>query len=140
MTITNVFVYGLFMDRALLTEMGFHPEVIGPAVLADYRIHIGARATLVPSAASRVYGIVMRLSESEAHALYAAPDVSAYQPEEVQSTLLASEEVVEARCYNLPRELGLAGANPGYAARLARLVDELGFDATYVGEIAAFSE
>lgn len=134
----TIFFYGLFMDRTLLAEKGLHPEAVGPAVLPDYRIHIGERATLVPSPSSRAYGVVMELSEREAHALYAEPSVRAYERERVQVTLLASHTVVEADCYNLPRDLGLRGTNPAYANELARLVDALGFDPEYVGEIAAF--
>jgi len=47
---------------------------------------------------------------------------------------------VEAYCYNLPRELGLAGANPAYATELSQLVEALQFDSAYVEEIAAFGE
>jgi len=99
------------MDRALLVEQGFHPEAIGPAVLSGYRIHIGERATLLPSASSRAFGILMELSEEEAHALYSQPTVRAYTPESVQVMLLATHEVVEADCYNLPGDLGLVGAS-----------------------------
>ena len=35
---SKIFFYGLFMDRSLLTEKGLHPEIIGPAVLPDYRM------------------------------------------------------------------------------------------------------
>ncbi len=137
---SKIFFYGLFMDQTLLVEKGLHPETIGPAVLSDYRIHIGERATLLPSASSRAYGIVMELSEQEADALYSEPSVRAYKRERVQVALLASNEVVEADCYNLPRELGLAGANPAYANKLSRLVEALDFDSAYVQEIAAFGE
>ena len=37
----KIFFYGMFMDRSLLNEKGLHPEIVGPAVLRDYRIHIG---------------------------------------------------------------------------------------------------
>lgn len=137
---SKIFFYGLFMDRTLLAEKGLHPETIGPAVLSDYRIHIGERATLLPSASSRAYGIVMELSEQEAHALYSEPSVRAYKRERVQVALLASNQVVEAYCYNLPRELGLTGANPAYANELSRLVEALEFDSAYAQEIAAFGE
>ena len=46
---STIFFYGLFMEQRLLTEKGLHPEVIGPAVLQGYRIHIGERATLLRS-------------------------------------------------------------------------------------------
>ena len=137
---SKIFFYGLFMDRSLLAKKGLHPETVGPAVLSDYRIHIGERATLLPSASSRAYGIVMELSDQEAHALYSEPSVRAYKRERVQVALLASNQVVEAYCYNLPRELGLTGANPSYANELSRLVEALEFDSAYAQEIAAFGE
>ena len=85
---SKIFFYGLFMDRSLLTEKGLHPEIVGAAVLPDYRIHIGERATLVPSASSRAYGIVMELSDRDARTLYAEPSVRAYVREPVQVELL----------------------------------------------------
>ncbi len=137
---SKIFFYGLFMDRSLHTEKGLHPKTVGPAVLSGYRIHIGERATLLPSRSSRAYGIVMELSDPEARALYSEPSVREYKRERVQVELLASNAVVEAYCYNLPRELGLAGANPAYANELARLVEALHFDLAYAQEIAAFGE
>jgi hypothetical protein len=135
---SRIFFYGLFMDRALLIEKGLHPETIGAAALADYRIHIGERATLIPSASSRAFGVLMELSEQEAQALYSDPSVRAYKRELVQVTLLATNEVVEAYCYNLPLELGMTGANPAYATELLRLVRSLEFDSEYARGIALF--
>jgi hypothetical protein len=137
---SKIFFYGLFMDRSRLTAKGLHPETVGPAVLSDYRIHIGERATLLPSASSRAYGIVMELSDQEARALYSEPSVREYKRERVRVELLDSHEIVEANCYNLPRELGLAGANPAYATELSRLVEALELDSAYAQEIAAFGE
>lgn len=137
---SKIFFYGLFMDRSLLVEKGLHPEPVGPAVLSDYRIHIGERATLLPSASSRAYGIVMKLSDREARALYSEPSVRDYRRESVQVELLDSNELVEAFCYNLPLESGLAGANPAYANELSRLVETLRLDPAYVREIAAFGK
>jgi hypothetical protein len=137
---SKIFFYGLFMDRSLLIAKGLHPEIVGPAVLSGYRIHIGNRATLLPSPSSRAYGIVMELPDQEARALYSEPSVREYKRERVQVELLASGTVVEACCYNLPPELGLAGANPAYADELARLVKALNFDLEYAQEIAAFGE
>ena len=135
---STIFFYGLFMDRSLLTEKGLHPEIIGPAVLPDYRIYIGERATLLPSAGSRAYGLVMELADQGVRALYSDPSVRDYVPERVQVELLDANRVVEAYCYNLPLDMGRAGANPAYAAALSRLVETLQFDKTYVREIAAF--
>jgi hypothetical protein len=138
--VSKIFFYGLFMDRSLLVEKGLHPEIIGPAVLPDYRIHIGERATLLRSASSRAFGMVMQLADPEARALYSEPSVREYMREQVQVELLDTGEAVEADCYILPRELGLAGANPAYAAELSQLVEALRFDSAYVRKIAAFGE
>jgi hypothetical protein len=137
---SKIFFYGLFMDRSLLTEKGLQPEIIGPAVLPDYRIHIGERATLLPSASNRAYGIVMELTDQEAGVLYSEPSVREYIRDRVQVELLDTGEAIEAYCYNLPPEFGLAGANPTYATRLSQLVKTLQFDPAYVEEIAAFGE
>jgi hypothetical protein len=136
----KIFYYGLFMDRSLLTDKGLDPEMIGPAVLPDYRIHIGERATLLRSASSRAYGIVMELADQEARTLYSEPSVREYIPERVQVELLDTGEAVEAYCYNLPRELALAGANREYAIELSKLAEALQFDSAYVEEIAAFGD
>ena len=126
------------MDRSLLTEKGLHPEILGRAVLPDHAIHIGERATLLRSASSRAYGVVMELADQEARALYSEPSVREYMPELVQVELLDTGETVEAYCYNLPPEVGLVGANPAYARALAELAEALQFDSAYVEGIAAF--
>jgi len=136
--VSKIFFYGLFMDRSLLVEKGLHPEIIGPAVLPGYRIHIGERATLLRSASSRAFGIVMQLTGPEARTLYSEPSVREYVRERVEVELLDTGESVEADCYNLPPEVGLAGANPAYATELSRLVEALELDSAYVYEIAAF--
>ncbi|NNM35001.1 MAG: gamma-glutamylcyclotransferase [Gemmatimonadetes bacterium] len=136
----TIFFYGLFMDRSLLAGQGLQPEVVGRAVLPDFRIHIGQRATLIRSAGSRAYGVVMTLPDHEAEALYAEPSVREYVPERVRVELLNTGEELEADCYNLPPEVGLAGTNPAYATQLSRLVEALEFDPDYVAEIAAFGE
>lgn len=135
---TKIFFYGLFMDPAYLTDQGLHPEVLGRARLPGFRIHIGERATLIRSDAGTAYGVVMSLSDDEAKALYAEPSVQDYRRETVSVSLLATGEELQADCYNLPPDLGLAGSNPVYAAKLSRLLSEWGFDSAYVAEVAAF--
>lgn len=136
----RIFFYGLFMDQALLAGKGICPTMLGPAVLIGYRIHIGARATLRPSASGRAYGLVMELTDEEARLLYSEPGVREYVPEHVRVELLASGEAVEADCYNLPPGSGSSGTNPAYAAELSRLAEALRFDPVYVEEIRVFGE
>ena len=137
---SKIFFYGRFMDKSLLTEQGLHPEILGPAVLPDYRIHIGERATLLRSTSSRAYGLVMELHDQEIRTLYSEPSVREYIRERVQVKLLDTGEAIEVYCYNLLGELGPAGANPEYATKLSVLVEALQLDPAYVEEIAAFGE
>ena len=110
---TSIFFYGLFMDHSLLVQQGLRPDLVGPARLPGYRIHIGDRATLVPAESSRSYGMVMALSDEDARALYDEPSVREYRPEKVRVELLETGEVMEADCYNLPLSTGLRGNQSG---------------------------
>ena len=91
-----------------------------------------------PAPSSGVYGVVMELPARDLDSLYAEPSVRAYECEQVQVVLLDTNEMIEADCYNLPRDMGLTGSNPTYARELVRLVESLEFDAAYAREIAAF--
>lgn len=137
---STIFFYGLFMDEALLVRKGLHPTTLGRAVLPGFRIHIGDRATLMPSASSRAYGVVMQLAADEVRALYSDPSVGEYRPVAVRVRLLDTDEAVEADCYNLPPQIAQAGASPAYAVELSELVQGLGFDSDYADEIAAFAD
>ena len=95
---------------------------------------------MVRSAADRAFGIVMELADRDARALYSEASVREYVPERVRVELLDSGAAVEADCYNLRREADRVGANPAYAAELARLAEALRFDPAYVAEVAAFGE
>ncbi|WP_282607724.1 gamma-glutamylcyclotransferase family protein [Pelagibius sp. Alg239-R121] len=134
----EVFFYGLFMDReALLTE-GYHP---GPAVLASlsgYALHIGQRATLVPSSGRTAWGMMMALPAGEIERLYSGASVSAYRPEAV---LVKSAEgtPVPALCYNLMR-LEESAPNRDYARKLAAVAARLALPEVFIAEIERFSQ
>lgn len=138
-SVRTIFFYGLFMDRAHLEAEGLDPVVVGPAALRGYRLHIGDRATLLPRPASRALGVVMRLTDPEARALYADSSVAEYRPEPVCVELVETGRAVDAECFVLPPERSTPGANPEYARRLAALAGALGFEPDYVAEILAFS-
>ncbi len=136
----TLFFYGLFMDAELLTEKDLQPQVIGPAKLVDYRIHIGRRATLVPCLGAVSYGVAMTLVPAAAAALYAEPSVRDYQAQPVVVQRIDSGETLAAQCYNLPPGADLSGANRAYAERLSQLVLRLGFPPAYAEEIACFHD
>lgn len=128
------------MDVKLLEEMGLHPEVIGPAQLADYRIRIGDRATLVPKGGSVAYGMVMDLADLEATNLYSKAGVSDYQPVNIDVTMIGDSAVLNVTSYILPPGEMKNIANAEYAEKLAKLVLELGFSPTYASEISVAQE
>lgn len=130
----EVFFYGLFMDGALLREKGLRPEGGRVARVENFRLAIGARATLAPSAGGEVYGVLFSLTRGELDALYSEESVSAYRPEPV-SARTAGGGVVPALCYNLPAPHAHAAPDPHYASRLRELAARLGLPRDYVSSI-----
>ena len=57
-----VFFYGLFMDQSLLASKGVHPTELAIGYLDGYGLCIGERATLLPEAHSRAYGVLMKIA------------------------------------------------------------------------------
>jgi hypothetical protein len=52
------FVYGLYMNLELLREAGVTPSNPRRAFVEDFALRIGQRATLLPSAGARAYGML----------------------------------------------------------------------------------
>ena len=129
----RVFFYGLFMDEDLLVEKGFQPTTIGLGFVDGYRLRIGMRATLVPSAGDRAYGVVMSMAPDEVTALYADESVADYAAEAV-TVALTNGTRQHALCYNLPSEK-LAGTNKDYARALMKLAVKLGLPEAYLDTI-----
>jgi len=130
----DVFFYGLFMDEALLREKGVNPESRRLASVESFSLVIGARATLVPCAGRRVYGVVFSLGHSEVEALYSEASVKVYRPEAVLAQL-ADGSVIPALCFNLPTPPRPDERNPEYAAKLRELAERIGLPSSYVSSI-----
>ncbi len=131
----TVFFYGLFMDRSLLASKGISPSRVADGYVDAYALRIGSRATLVPDAGSRAYGVLMTIRAEDANALYSDESVADYVPESVSVTL-PDGTVESAVCYNLPQDK-LAGANARYANALLTLARDLGFPEDYLRQIEA---
>lgn len=128
----DVFFYGLFMDAEVLREKGAVPARGRQAYVDDFGLRIGRRATLVPSVGTRAYGMLFALTHAELDRLYDAPGLEQYQPEAVLARSLDGT-MAPALCYNLgqaPEE-----RNSEYAARLQRILRELGFPPEYIASI-----
>jgi hypothetical protein len=130
----EVFFYGLFMDEALLREKGTNPMNRRTALLENFALRIGDRATLVPCSGQTVHGVLYHLTHAEVDALYAEASLSLYRPEAVAAQP-ADGSVVPALCFNLPAPPSIDERNPQYASKLRELAARLGLPPSYVASI-----
>lgn len=128
-----IFFYGLFMDESLLASKGIHPTEPAIGYVDGFGLHIGQRATLLPEANSRAYGVLMKIDSEDAAALYSEQSVADYVAEPVVVKLPGGAQV-SAVCYNLPAAR-LTGTNPEYATALLALATKLGLPDSYLGHI-----
>ena len=131
----DAFFYGLFMDIVVLRESGAAPVNPRRAYVDGFALRIGQRATLVPSAGDRAYGMLFALTHSELERLYAAPGLEEYRPEAVLTQTLEGTPA-PALCYNLREAPQAHERNPEYAARLKRVLGKLDFPPEYVASIS----
>ncbi len=129
----NVFFYGLFMDEDLLAKKGISPSKAEVGFVDGFALRIGERATLIRSADTRSYGVMMNISSDQANELYAESSVADYVPESVTVELLNGSKV-EASCYNLPVDK-VTGTNKVYAQALLEVANRLGLPESYLVEI-----
>lgn len=130
----DVFFYGLFMSEELLRSKGISSPNLRPASVSGFQLRIGARATLVPDRAGRVFGMIATLTHAELESLYSEPGLQAYKPEAVLAHL-SQGEALAALCFNLPEIPPAEEQNAEYAARLRSLAGQLGFPEKYVRSI-----
>ena len=130
----EVFFYGLFMDIELLRSQAVVPMHARRAFVEGFTLRIGQRATLMPTAGARVYGMLMALTHHDIAQLYAAPGLQHYLPEAVLAQTLEGQ-AVPALCYNLVEPPSASERNPTYAAQLKGILQGLGFPAKYVASI-----
>lgn len=122
----NGFFYGLFMDAGVLRDSGRVPTNSRRAYVNDFALRIVNRATLVPSAGSRAYGMLIALTHGELDRLYHSPGVDEYRPEAVLARYMDGGSTA-ALCYNLPVVPPAGEWNPDYAARLQRVLRDFEF-------------
>ena len=128
------FFYGLFMDDYVLMEAGVSAQNPQKALVEDFGLRVGQRATLVPEAGTRAYGMLYDLTHEELGKLYGAPGLEYYRPEAVEAHLLEGGSR-PALCYNLLDAPAPGEANAAYAKRLSEALERLGFPADYVASI-----
>jgi hypothetical protein len=79
----DAFFYGLYMDVEVLREANVVPVNPRRAYVDNFTLRIGQRATLLPAAGARAYGMLIALSHQELERLYTAPGLEQYRPEAV---------------------------------------------------------
>lgn len=131
----DAFFYGLFMDSNILRESQIVAKSPRRAYVDGYALRIGQRATLVPAAGARAYGMVFALTHHELEKLYTAPGLEQYRPEAILA-ISQEGETLPALCYNLRKGPEPDAANPEYAARLREVLTRLDFPPDYVASIA----
>jgi hypothetical protein len=131
----DAFFYGLFMDLEILREAGVAPIKPRRAYVDDFALRIGQRATLLPCAGARAYGMLVSLTHPELERLYAAPGLEHYRPEAVLAQPLQGTPT-PALCYNLREAPEPHERNPEYAARLQRALRKLEFPPEYVASVS----
>jgi hypothetical protein len=131
----DAFFYGLFMDLEVLRGSGVAPVNPRRAYVEDFALRIGQRATLLPVAGARAYGMLFALTHSELDRLYAAPGLEQYRPEAILARPLEGMWT-PALCYNLPEAPRPHERNPEYAARLQRALSKLDFPPEYVASVS----
>lgn len=118
------------MDESLLASKGIRPTESTIGYVDGFSLHIGERATLLPAANSRAYGVLMKITSEEVAALYSEQSVADYIAEPVVVNF-PGDSRVSAVCYNLPAAR-LTGTNPKYAAALLTLATKLGLPDSYL--------
>ena len=129
-----VFFYGLFMDADVLRSKDIDPIDARRASVPGFALRIGQRATLVPEAKGRAYGMLMELRHDEIDRLYADPSVQMYRPEAVISELEDGSRVA-ALCFTLTSAPGPSERNEEYAAKLRELGRRLHLPEDYIGQM-----
>ena len=131
----DAFFYGLFMDGDLLRKAGVEPTNPRRAYVDGFALRIGQRATLVPSAGGRAYGMLFALTHAELDRLYATPGLEQYHPEAVLAQPLVGTPL-PALCYNLREAPQPHERNSDYAAQLQQALRVLDFPSAYVESVS----
>jgi hypothetical protein len=131
----DAFFYGLYMDVEVLRQSGVAPMHPRRAHVDGYALRIGQRATLLPLAGGRAYGMLFALTHDELDRLYTAPGLEQYRPEAVLAQPLGGTPV-PALCYNLREAPGAHERNPEYSARLQLVLRRLDFPGEYIASVS----
>jgi hypothetical protein len=134
---TSVFFYGLFMDVKALEERGYDLTDPRLAEVKGFRLQIGNRASMAPSAGDSVWGLVVTMAQNDLDSLYSDQSVADYRPEPVVARLVDGSQISS---YSYILSDGNDNPpNRDYASRLAQLVARLDFPSDYIKVVEDFA-
>lgn len=132
----TAFFYGSFMRREVMARGGFHPDRIESARLNGFDIHLDPHANINRSDQHSIYGILVRATHDELHALYSMDGVGVFLPEAV-IVETSSGCLLPAICY-IPPVRGNKPADLDYLERLITTARGYGFPEWYVERLERF--
>ncbi|GGE45291.1 hypothetical protein GCM10011360_35610 [Primorskyibacter flagellatus] len=122
-----VFFYRLHMDIPALSARGLRCVSAGPALAADHRVVLGAKAVLAPEPGARSPGVLAFLPRSDLAALYA--DLPDYTERPVTVTGPGQHGPVDAVTMIGPDAATQGAGNDDYVRRYHALFAQLGLGA-----------
>lgn len=136
----DVFFYGTFMNRDVLSDLGVMVEKVIPAKLGGFELSIRPRANLARSEQASVYGGLTATTHSDLERLYTSLRKSYgvnYLPEPVLAETLDGQ-LRPALCYIAP-EMREAPASRELVEHLASCVRNLGLPEWYAQHVESFA-
>jgi hypothetical protein len=121
------------MDVDLLRSKGIEPQAIQRATVADHRLRIGRRATIVAELGAAVEGLVMSLADEDLERLYGDAGLEDYRPIPVTAVTFDGS-VVDAACYVLPAPTS-DPPDAAYVDRLRQVAEAAGLTRSYIDAI-----
>jgi len=143
----DVFFYGLYMDPQLLAEKNVATRNSRLAVVTDFQLRLGDKATLMRRAGKLSIGMLYSITHAELHRLYWGAGLDVYGAEAVLAQVLIDDakryaslheaidsyrnihalckEQVVALCCNLKRPPQDDESNPVYREKLTALMRHL---------------
>ena len=120
----DVFFYGLYMDPVLLEEKGVEPRNPRIAMVENYQLRVGNKATLLRVEGKQAYGIVYSLTHDEIYSLYWGAGFDDYASEAMMVRI--GDEEIPALCCNLIDAPAEDESNPEYDGKLKVAMLRLG--------------
>lgn len=127
--LVDIFFYGLYMDPEMLKQRGVQARNPRLAVVENYALCLGNRATILRSRGDHAYGVVYSLTHQEIHGLYWGIGLDVYVPEAL-SVQIINGPCVPAICCLLLEPPKLDEQNPDYIEKLGVTMSELGLPET----------